>query len=107
MAKNAKTKLNACSLLENYQNLKILNHLRAMEGQSWVRKFNFFEEKNSARYFRFNGQTINLMKKSLSENRFVFHRSSDLYKEINCMFVNYPEILEKLRGVNSVYTVPN
>ena len=102
MAKNAKTKPNACSLLENYQNLKIFDHLRAMEAQSWVKKFNFLKEKNSARYFRNNSQTINLMKKYLSQNRFVFHRSSDLYKEINCMFVNYREILEKLRGVNSV-----
>ena len=73
-----------------------------MEAQSWVKKFNFFKEKNSARYFQNNGQTINLMKKYLSQNRFVFHRSSDLYKKINSMFVNYREILEKLHGVNSV-----
>jgi len=42
LVKNAKTKSNACSLLENYQNLKMLNHLRAMEARSWVKKFNFF-----------------------------------------------------------------
>ena len=63
LVKNAKTKPNACSLLENYQNLKIFDHLRAMEAQSWVKKFNFLKEKNSARYFRNNGQTISLMKK--------------------------------------------
>ena len=102
LVKNAKTKPNACSLLENYQNLKIFNHLRAMEVQSWVKKLNFFKEKNSARYFRNNGQIINLMKKYLSQNRFVFYRSSDLYKKINSIFVNYREILKKLRGVNSV-----
>ena len=67
-----------------------------MEAQSWVRKFNFFEEKNSARYFQNNGQTINLMEKCLSQNRLVFHRSSDLYKETNCMFVNNREIFEKI-----------
>ena len=102
LVKNAKTKPNACSLLENYQNLKIFNHLRAMEVQSWVKKLNFFKEKNSARYFRNNGQIINLMKKYLSQNRFVFYRSSDLYKKTNSIFVNYREILKKLRGVNSV-----
>ena len=42
LVENTKTKPNACSLLENYQNLKMLNHLRAMEAQSWVKKFNFF-----------------------------------------------------------------
>ena len=42
------------------------------------------------------------MKKYLSQNRFVFHRSSDLYKKTNSIFVNYREILKKLRGVNSV-----
>ena len=62
----------------------------------------FFKEKNSARYSQNNGQTINLIKKYLSQNRFVFHRSSDLYKKINSMFVKYREILKKLRGVNSV-----
>ena len=61
--------------------MKFFNHLRAMEAQSWVKKFNFFKEKNSARYFQNNGQTINLIKKYLSQNRFVFHRSSDLYKK--------------------------
>ena len=73
-----------------------------MEAQSCVRKFNFFEEKNSARYFQNNGHTINLIEKYLLQNRLVFHRSSDLFKKINCMFVNYREILEKPRGVNSV-----
>ena len=95
MAKNAKTKPNACSLLENYQNLKILNHLRAMEGQSWVRKFNFFEEKNSAHYFQNNGQTINLMEKYLSQNRLVFHRSSNLYEKNKLYVCELPRNIGK------------
>ena len=41
-----------------------------MEAQSWVKKFNFFKEKNSARYFQNNGETINLIKKYILQNRF-------------------------------------
>jgi len=51
-----------------------------------------------------NGQTIDLVKKCLSQNRSVFHRSFYLCEETNCMFVNNREIFEKLRGVNSVYS---
>ena len=65
-------------------------------------KVQLFKEKNSARYFQNNGHAINLIEKYLLQNRIVFHRSSDLFRKINCMFVSYREILEKPRGVNSV-----
>jgi len=53
LVKNAKTKPNACSWLENYQNLRIFNNFRAIEAQSWVKKFDtkmsftFFDPINS------------------------------------------------------------